>query len=60
MDIKIYRKSNYGKTSWYVLDQNQAYAIALISGGKMTVTDEAKRGLEKLGFTLTEVVGPAY
>ena len=58
MNIEIYRKSNYGKTSWYVLDKDQAYAVALISGGKMTLTDEAKRGLEKLGFTLVEVIAP--
>lgn len=57
MNIKIYRKSNYGRTSWYILEKNEAEAIALISG-TTTLTDRAKQGLEKLGFTLTEVIAP--
>jgi hypothetical protein len=57
MDIKIYRKSNYGKTSWYVLDENESTAILLISG-MTTLTDRTRLGLEKLGFTFTEVIAP--
>jgi len=57
MNIAIYKKSNYGMVSWYVLDTTQAEAISALTG-KKTICNSNMRALESLGFTFTEVIAP--
>ena len=56
-NIEIYRKSNYGRTSYYVKGIKQAEAIQRIAQTK-NLPDNVKLGLEELGFTFIEVIAP--
>lgn len=57
MTIEVFRMNNYGRVDWYVADKEQAEAIRMITNQK-TLGIVAREGLERLGFTLKEVIPP--
>jgi len=55
MKIKVFHTKNYGRVDCYVVETEQAEAIRTITGAK-TLTDQAKKGFEMLGFEFVETL----
>jgi hypothetical protein len=53
--IQVYVKNVYGKDKTYVKDEKLAAALSQLTG-HLTLTDEAKKALESIGFSFEQVL----
>lgn len=57
MELKVYRKSVYGRTLWYLLPCKEATAIKSLTG-RETVTLADLEAIRDLGYETMEVLAP--